>query len=175
LLRKIKYFNLLLPDFYLSSIFDIDLDTLYQRGMRAILLDLDNTIVQRDLENFSEEIVNWIKTAKQKNFKICIVSNNRPKRVYFLAQKLDLPAVCRFAKPLRTPFRQAMKILASKPGETVIVGDQIFTDILGGNRLGLCTILINPLEGKEFWATRLFNRRLEKIVFRWIRKSVKKD
>jgi len=171
LLSKFKFITLLLPDFYLLSIFDIDLDKLYQRGMRTILLDLDNTIVQRDIEVFSEEIIGWVKKVKQKSFKICIVSNNRPKRVYPLAQKLDLPAICRFAKPLRTPFCQAMKLLKSKPEETVIIGDQIFTDILGGNRLGLCTILVNPLEGKEFWATRLINRKLEKIVLRWIKKS----
>jgi HAD superfamily phosphatase (TIGR01668 family) len=171
LLRKNKYFALLLPDYYFSSIFEIDLERLYQRGIRAILLDLDNTIIKRDIDIFSEEIVGWVQEAKHKNFKICIVSNNQSKRVYPLARKLGLPAICRFAKPLRTPFRQAMKLLGSEPGETVIVGDQIFTDILGGNRLGLCTILVTPLDGKEFWTTRLINRPLEKIVLRWVRKS----
>ncbi|HBC94015.1 MAG TPA: YqeG family HAD IIIA-type phosphatase, partial [Pelotomaculum sp.] len=81
-----------------------------------------------------------------------------------VAGLLGLPAVHRAVKPLVGPFRRAMGMLGTKPAETALIGDQIFTDIFGGNLCGLYTILVVPLQGKEFWGTRLFSRPLEKIV-----------
>ncbi|MEW6275054.1 MAG: YqeG family HAD IIIA-type phosphatase [Bacillota bacterium] len=168
-------FRLLFPRLYVPSIFEIDLDWLHQQGIRGLMLDLDNTIICRNLEHFSAGIVAWIKELKRKNFRVCIISNNLPKRVYALAQELDLPAVCQGIKPLAAPFRRALGVLGTAPQETAIVGDQIFTDILGGNRLGLYTILVNPLPGKEFWATRLINRQLEKLVLWWLKRRKAED
>jgi HAD superfamily phosphatase (TIGR01668 family) len=81
----------------------------------------------------------------------------------------QIPSVTRAIKPRKSPFRRAMKMLGMTPGETAVVGDQIFTDILGGNRLGLYTILVVPMPGKEYWATELINRRLERLVLWRIR------
>lgn len=172
-MSRIKIFSLLSPRLHVLSILDIDLEALCRQGICGIMLDLDNTIVQRDLERFSEDTLSWIKEVKKRGFKVCIISNNQPKRVYPLAQEVDLPAVCQAIKPLKTPFHQALEILGTMVQETAIIGDQIFTDIFGGNRLGLYTILVTPIPGKEFWATRLINRKLEKIILWWIKKKNK--
>ncbi len=172
-MNGVNPFHLLLPRLYVPSVLEIDLDLLSRQGICGIMLDLDNTIAKRDQESFSAEVVRWIQEVKQRNFKACIISNNRPKRVHALAQELSLPAVCRAVKPLRAPFRRALVMLGTAPEQTAIVGDQIFTDILGGNCLGLYTILVAPLPGKEFWATRLINRQLEKLVLWWIKKKLR--
>jgi HAD superfamily phosphatase (TIGR01668 family) len=166
--------DLLCPRLYVSSLFDINLEDLCQRGIRGILFDLDNTIIPRHLDDFSAEVSCWMNEVRQRNFKACIFSNNKAKRVYALAELLGLPAVCQAAKPRRRAFRRALELMGTAPAETAIVGDQVFTDILGGNRLGLYTILVVPMPGREFWATRLINRQLEKFVLRrlWQNKAL---
>lgn len=156
--------SLLLPKMYVPTIFHISPEKLAERGIKGILLDLDNTIVPRDQECFSEEVVAWLHKFREHNFKLCIISNNNLNRVMALAGSLNIPFIPKAIKPLRYPFRRAMEMIGTSPHETAVVGDQIFTDILGGNRIGAFTILVIPMKGKEFWATRLINRRLEKIV-----------
>lgn len=161
---------LLYPKLYVASLFEINPDALCRRGIRGIIFDLDNTIVPRDVAHCSEEIAAWLEDLKRRGFKICIVSNNKTLRVHTVAEALDVPAVCHAIKPLKRSFCRAMELMGTGPRETAIIGDQIFTDILGGNRLGLYTILVAPLPGREFWATRMFNRRMEKFVLARLKK-----
>jgi len=168
-----NFLYLFLPRLSVPSIFAINLDTLREQGICGIMLDLDNTIVQRDQECFSPAFLSWIKEIKEREFKVCIISNNWPKRVSALAQKLAVPAISRAGKPRKSPFLRALNILGTRPQETAVIGDQVLTDILGGNRLGLYTILVTPLPGKEYWATRLINRWLEKLVFWWGKRKLK--
>jgi len=170
-LGRTNPFCCLLPRLYVPSIFALDLDSLRRQGICGILLDLDNTIIPRDAGQFPAEVVSWLAKTREKNFHVCIISNNRPRRVFGLAEEIGLPAVCRGVKPLPAPFRRALAVLGTAPEETAVVGDQIFTDILGGNRLGLYTILVAPLPGREFWATRLINRQLEKPVLWWLKRT----
>lgn len=164
-------FKLLYPKLYVSSLFDINVQDLYKAGIRGILFDLDNTIIPRNADVFSIEVSSWLKEIRSSNFKACIISNNNAKRVLKLAGELDLPAICYAVKPRRKPFRQALKLLGTCPEQTAVVGDQVFTDILGGNRLGMFTILVVPMAGKEFWATRLISRQLEKYVLNLFKKQ----
>ena len=151
------------PNLYLSTILEIDPEELRKRGINTLLLDLDNTIVPRDIDKFSPEIKDWLTEMRQSGFKLCVVSNNSGARVGTLAGMLDIPWV-KALKPLSHSFRRAMLLSGSTPTETAVIGDQIFTDILGGNMLGIFTILVKPMAGKEFWATTIFNRQLEKLV-----------
>ncbi|AGL02069.1 YqeG family HAD IIIA-type phosphatase [Desulfoscipio gibsoniae] len=160
------------PNMYVPSILDINPEELQKQGITAILLDLDNTIVPRDRDKFSPEIKAWLTGMLQKGFKLCIVSNNGTSRVNTLAGPLKIPCVVRAVKPMRQAFRRALELLDATPEETVVVGDQIFTDIWGGNRLGMFTILVVPMPGKEFWVTKLINRRLEKVVLARISRLV---
>ena len=156
--------KLLQPKEIVSRLEDINLQRLKARGICALLIDLDNTVVRRDHDLFTPEAKGWLERAREMGFKICIVSNNSTRRVQNLARQVGVPFVHRAVKPLRRPFYRAMKLLGVSAAETAVIGDQLFTDVLGGNRAGLYTILVEPLPGKEFWATRLISRRLEKLV-----------
>lgn len=154
----------LYPRIYVSSILEIKPGLLKDLGLKGVIFDLDNTIVRRDSLNAPPEILKLITELREEGFKMGIVSNNSRRRVGAIAAEMDMPAVHRAVKPLAGPFRRALKLLGTSPRETALVGDQIFTDILGGNLAGLYTILVVPMQGKEFWGTRLISRHLEKIV-----------
>jgi len=160
------------PKMYVPSILEITPEELHKQGITTLLLDLDNTIVPRHLDEFSEEIRLWLTSMQQKGFKLCIVSNNSSGRVSALARPLKIPWIVRALKPLRRAFTKAIQLVGSTPEETAVVGDQIFTDILGGNILGMFTILVVPMPGAEFWGTKLINRRLEKVVLNRIAQRV---
>ncbi|MBF7082149.1 YqeG family HAD IIIA-type phosphatase [Desulfallas sp. Bu1-1] len=160
--------SVLYPRMYVPAIYEINPEELKKMGIRALLLDLDNTIVPRDQDRFSREITQWLQGMLEKGFKLCVVSNNSNARVRRLVGPLRIPCVVRAVKPFRHAFQRGMDLLGVKPQETAVVGDQIFTDILGGNMLGLYTILVVPMPGRDFWATRLINRPLEKLVIKRI-------
>lgn len=155
--------RLLNPDQVVSSLFDIDLDALARRGIRGLIFDLDNTIIERGAPAFAPEVLDWLENVRRRGFKIAIVSNNRTRRAVAMAREHGIPAVFRAAKPRRRPFRKALRFLGLAPNETAVVGDQLFTDVFGGNRLGMYTILTRPLPGPEFIGTRLITRKLEKL------------
>lgn len=165
-----RWQRLLYPKMYVPSVTFIDPEELYCRGIRCVLFDLDNTLVPRDKTELPPEVYGWIKSLGEKGIKSCVVSNNGPARISRVAGIEDIPSVSRAVKPRKHPFRKAMKLLGATAAETAVVGDQIFTDILGGNRLGLFTILVTPMPGKEYWATEMINRRLERLVLSGIRR-----
>lgn len=155
----------LCPDEAHSRLVDIDLDGLLQKGIRALIVDLDNTLVKWHEAEVSAEVDQWVDQAKARGFKLCIASNALPERVKLIAGRLGIPYVSGALKPRRTPFRKALMRMDVVSQETAVVGDQIFTDVLGGNRLGLYTILTRPLSRKEFPTTRML-RGLENWVIR---------
>lgn len=157
--------KILTPNLYVKSIYDIDLAKLSDRGIRAIITDLDNTLVAWDVPLPGTKLEQWFEQVKQHGFSVFIVSNNSPERVDKFAQALNVPAISKAVKPRRGAFRTALETLHVAPQEAAVVGDQIFTDVLGGNRLGLFTILVMPLSNKEFFATK-FARTLEIMILR---------
>ncbi|KJS11777.1 MAG: HAD family hydrolase [Peptococcaceae bacterium BRH_c8a] len=167
MLRSILY-----PNMYVPSVTEINPDELKARGIRNLLLDLDNTIVRRDRDKFPPEVEKWLRGLRDRGINLCIVSNNGTGRVNNLAGPLQIPCVVRAVKPLRRAFRLGMQRLNAGAGDTAVVGDQIFTDILGGNMMGLFTILVVPMPGTEFWGTWLINRRLEKLVLHRVSRLV---
>lgn len=155
----------LTPDLYVKSIFHIDLDELYRRGIRAIITDLDNTLVAWDDPLPNERLFTWLKGVQSRGFSVFIVSNNSQERVRKFAEAFGVPAISKAIKPRRGAFRTACESLGVTPKQTAVVGDQIFTDVLGGNRLGLYTILVVPVSGKEFFGTKIM-RAMERFVLR---------
>lgn len=152
----------------MDSVTSIDLERLRDMGIIALLIDLDNTLVPWRSTEVASEIGEWILRAKEQGFSFCIVSNTRTwKRLEHLASELQVPFVRRGLKPRRHGFRAALKLLQVEPSNAAVVGDQIFTDILGGNRLRLYTILVRPLERREFFGTRI-SRILENIVLKFL-------
>lgn len=155
--------SLLTPDLYLSNIFEIDADHLMSLGIKGIITDMDNTLVPWSDRTVYPRLAEFFVALKKKGFKLFIVSNNSKDRGGQLARELDIPAIWYAVKPRRRAFRKALNEMQLLPGEVAVVGDQIFTDVLGGNRLGLYTIHVDPISEKEFIWTKLM-RMLEKIL-----------
>lgn len=153
------------PDYYYGSILEIDLDELKRVGIRGLIVDLDNTMVERGSSKTPESLRRWLEKVTSQGLKVCIVSNNWASRVSVIAREVNLPLVAPAGKPRGKAFRQGMKLIGSKPEETAVVGDQLFTDVLGGNLAGLRTVLVIPLKGPELPHTRLL-RHLERIILR---------
>jgi HAD superfamily phosphatase (TIGR01668 family) len=161
---------ILRPAEYHLSIFEIDLDQLRHKGFKAILLDLDNTLVRWNDPNPTPGLVAWLDRVRGMGFAVCIVSNNSGPRVSEFARKLGVPHVSKAGKPGRKGFLHAMTMLGVSPSETVVVGDQIFTDVLGGNWAGAYTILVVPIDRREFIGTRLV-RTVERRVLRYLQRK----
>jgi len=155
----------LAPDYYVKSVYDLDLDELYTRGIRAIITDLDNTLVSWDDPLPNEGLLDWLKKVQNRGISVYIVSNNSQERVQKFAQAFGVPAISKAVKPRRRAFRIACEAMGVTLAETAVIGDQIFTDVLGGNRLGVYTILVVPVSDKEFIGTKIM-RKLENLVLR---------
>jgi HAD superfamily phosphatase (TIGR01668 family) len=154
---------LLYPDRYVYDIYNIPLEDLRAEGRRALLFDLDNTITLWNSPELSPETSAWFARLPAAGFAACLLSNNQAGRIQEIAARLAVDFVCRAHKPLPGGYRRAMAQLGATAAETVMVGDQLFTDILGGNWAGLHTILVEPLGPVEYWGTKI-NRRLEALV-----------
>ncbi len=165
-------FEILRPKVYVNSVYNIDLKKLKKiKKIKGIIVDLDNTLVAWGEKEVSQRIVDWVKEAKKIGLKICIVSNTNSKRVAELAQIFNIPYHSKYFKPFSIAFNNGLKILDTKKSETVVIGDQIFTDIWGGNRLKLLTILVTPIVKKDSIGTFL-HRNIEKIIISfWLRKN----
>ncbi len=136
---------LLQPDLYYRSVTDVDLDELRSRGVQMLLLDLDNTLVPRNTTDVADHVCDWVEDAKRRGFRVAIVSNNWHERVQRVATALGIPVEGKGTKPLPGVFRRALAAESATPGSAAVVGDQIFTDILGGKFLGSTTVLVLPV------------------------------
>lgn len=157
----------LIPDLFVKSIYEIDYNDLQHRGIKAIITDLDNTLVESDEPDATPELISWLDQLQSMGFRVIIVSNNKETRVSKFANPLNVPYIHAAKKPFHTPFRKALKRLEAAPEQTVVIGDQLFTDVLGGNMVGLYTILVVPVSKHEGFWTKL-NRSFEKMVFYWM-------
>jgi HAD superfamily phosphatase (TIGR01668 family) len=144
---------------------DIDLAALKQAGIRGIIFDLDNTIIPWGSNVMDEKVRLWLDRLIKQGFKVSLVSNNKNKRVKEIGEKLSMPFVARALKPAKTGFRQALVQMGLAATQAAVIGDQLFTDVLGGNRLGLYTIWVRPLSSKEFIGTKV-HRQFEKLAVR---------
>ncbi|HHX01443.1 MAG TPA: YqeG family HAD IIIA-type phosphatase [Firmicutes bacterium] len=167
--------KLLLPKQVCNRVTDINLAKLRKLGISGLMLDLDNTLVRYDSEELDQEFKAWIAKAKSEGFRICLVSNGRPKRVMRFARLMEIPAVIRAYKPKRSPFFQALKLLDKAASQVAMIGDQLFTDVLGANRIGIHTILITPLGKKEFSTTRMVRKLEQRMLKRFVKKGLLAD
>ena len=162
------------PSEYADSIRQIDYKKLYQEGYRGILFDIDNTLVPYDIEHPDQEIIDLFENIKKMGFKIALVSNNNKVRVTTFNEKLKVFAIHKALKPMTRNLKRAMQAIKTNKGNTVLIGDQIFTDIYGGNRIKIKTILVVPIAEKEEWITKI-KRKTEKKIIKAYLKRVKKD
>lgn len=158
-----------IPDAYVASIFKIDYQALKRQGIKTLFFDLDNTIIGYDEKVLNDEQVTFLNTLK-KEFKLVIVSNTNKQRVRTAIQALDVPYVYHAKKPLKWGFKKALKMSASLKSETVLIGDQLMTDIFGAHRVGIQGILVQSVKRKSDRKITQFNRKLEKMMLKKIKK-----
>lgn len=156
---------LLKPDIKLDRITDITYDLLTKFSINALLLDVDNTMSTHHGMVLTDGLTKWLEDMKKSGIKLCILSNSKKKRVEPFAEKIGLDFISLGLKPLPSGFIRGAKRLGEKRCNIAIVGDQIFTDTLGGNLSGLKTILLTPIKPESSLRFR-FKRKLEKLVYK---------
>lgn len=143
----------LYPNAYFNKVEDITIQFLKEKKLKALILDIDNTLIDYN-ENLSEEKVNWVKELRGQGIKFYILSNSNNKtKVENVSKKLNIPYINFAKKPLKVGFLKTKKQLKEEAEKIGVVGDQIFTDIVGGNRCNMFTILVEPIEEKDFFYT----------------------
>jgi HAD superfamily phosphatase (TIGR01668 family) len=155
--------GILLPRLYVDSIAEITADVLEKIGIKGLILDIDNTLVPNHVADADDNVLDWTGAMKAAGFKLCIVSNGARKRVARFNEKLGLFAVHRAMKPAKRAFLKAGMVMGLESRQIAVVGDQIFTDVYGGNRAGMFTILVKPIdcnEGIFVKLKRIFEKRI---------------
>lgn len=151
------------PDMQVSGVWDIDPGQLREKGISGILIDIDNTIASWGDYHIPEAVWEWLKEVRRQGLGICLLSNNYTSRARRFSAMLGAPVVYGWVKPWPWGYRRAMKLLGIGHEQAVMIGDQLFTDILGAKRLGIYSILVKPMSHRELPHTR-FKRVLERMV-----------
>ncbi|MBM3469415.1 MAG: YqeG family HAD IIIA-type phosphatase [Armatimonadetes bacterium] len=157
--------RLLAPRYCVDAVFDLTPSRLRAWGIEALMLDLDNTLVAWGKSEPPEEVLAWLEDLRRSGIPVCLVSNTLSRRLRAATVALELPAAPGRSKPSADKLRRALRILGTSPDRTAMVGDQLFTDVLAGNRLGIPTILTGPLSPYEPLRVR-FVRAIERFVLR---------
>ena len=162
------------PKEYFDRVTKITIDFLNKNNIKAIILDVDNTIIDFD-KNMPEDIKKWCLDLKKQGIKFCIVSNtNKLEKVKKAAETLDLPYFYFAKKPSKGGFKKAIALLNEKAENIAAVGDQIFTDVLGANRCNLYPILVKPVDKRDIFTTKL-KRPIENIVIKRYLESIREE
>ena len=162
--------KLFLPNEQVKSVLEIEPDRLKQKGIKAVITDLDNTLVAWDRPDATPELLQWFQKMRDAGIKVLIVSNNNQKRVSSFSTPLDLPFIFEARKPMGRAFRKAIKLLGVQKHETVVIGDQLLTDVFGGNRSDLYTILVIPIAATDGFWTQI-NRKVERRLMAFFQRK----
>lgn len=165
--------HLFYPDHYVASAYEIPYSALYAAGKRALIFDIDNTLVEHGAPADGRAIA-LMKQLRESGFSVCFLSNNKEPRVRLFNEPIQAQYVFRAKKPSRAGYEAAMVRLGSTRQTTVFIGDQIFTDIWGANRCGLETFLTKPISRREE-PQIVLKRLLEKPVLFFYRRWRKKQ
>ncbi len=157
----------LAADMIVGCIADIDIEILIKRGITGVIVDMDNTLAPWRSTDVPKKHIEWVQSALKNGIKVCILSNAASDiRVKPAADMLGVPFITKACKPLKSGFLHAAKILDLPIEKIAIAGDQVFTDIWGGNMLGMFTILTTPLSTREAVITLILQRPLERLLGR---------
>lgn len=132
----------LLPQAIFSSVPEITLDYLHARGIALLMLDFDNTIVPYTTSVPTERMRRWLDAMRRSDVRLCVVSNSRKPRVAIFCQTYGIPCVTRAKKPFSRGIHQCLERFQLQPSQCALVGDQIFTDVLGANCAGVSSLLV---------------------------------
>lgn len=154
---------MLYPKEYLSNVTEITIDFLNKNQLKGVILDVDNTLIDFN-KKLLDGVEEWIKELKENGIKFCIVSNsNKLEKVKKVADTLQIPFIYFAKKPLKSGLKKAKEILNLEAKNIAVVGDQIMTDVIGANRCKMFSILVKPIEEKDYFITRV-KRPIEKRI-----------
>ena len=156
--------RLLEPDEYAESVCCIDLASLYERGVRGLLIDMDNTLRPRDTGVVPQPVLDWLHRAELMGFGLCVVSNNWHANVLADCAAMGLEAVHKSMKPLPFAFSTALRKMGCGRSQAVAIGDQLLTDVLGAKLCGISTILVVPQCRKDVKITGLVRKLEKKLI-----------
>ncbi len=158
-----------IPDMYQKNIYDINYDLLKKKGIKCLLFDLDNTIVPVKSDKPNKKIKELF-AYLERDFKVIIISNSNKKRLIPFKEGLNIDVACSSRKPFKKKYLKIMDLYNFKDHEIAAIGDQLLTDILGANRMGITSILINPIGEYEKFGTKI-NRFFEGFIKRHLKKK----
>ena len=157
------------PDSYYPSIYKIDYQTLKKENIDTLLFDIDNTITKVDDLNIPKETTDLMENLKNQGFKILLFSNNHSQRANPVAQKLNLPLLADAGKPAKEAYDKALNMLNSNKGNTVAIGDQLLSDIVGAKKYGIKAILVDQLSKENNMQTGMA-QKLQKYMVKKLSK-----
>lgn len=155
-----------------ETAYKINYEKLYQEGYRGLLFDVDNTLVEHGADA-SKRAIELFARLEKIGFQCCLISNNKQERVMRFNRDIGANYIYDAHKPSSKNYIVATKIMGTTIKNTIFIGDQLFTDVYGANRIGMLTYLVKPIHPKEEIQIVL-KRKLERIVLRSYRKDLKK-
>ena len=156
------------PNVKLDKITDITISVLQKYNINSLILDVDNTLSTHHGQVLTDGLEDWLNLMRQNDIKMTVLSNSKSKRLEPFAKKIGLDYISLGLKPLPFGFWRALKRLGSERKNTAIVGDQIFTDIVGGNCVGLKTVLLTPIQLETSLRFRI-KRKIESYVIKLLK------
>ena len=158
-------FEVFYPDFHFKSTDDLTAEFFKENNLRYAILDIDNTLVSYKTRRADGKAKAFLSMLSDNGIKYAFLSNNHRDRVELFAADFDAEYVCDAKKPFTAGVKRAMEKIGANKAETVMIGDQVFTDIYAGKRAGIKTVMVDPIEAKEtpFFG---FKRYFERIVLK---------
>lgn len=153
-----------------EAIYQITPDQFNHLGIKAVLTDLDNTLIAWNNPDGTQELLDWLLVMKEAEIPVFVVSNNKASRIKRVVDRLDLPYIARALKPSAKGMNEALSQLNLKSNEVVMIGDQIMTDIRGANAAHIRSILVQPIVKTDGWNTRI-NRFFERKIMKKLMKE----
>jgi HAD superfamily phosphatase (TIGR01668 family) len=160
----------LTPDAFAQRLSDVDVGMFERWGVRGVIVDLDNTLVPWNSREVTPDGGDWIRAVQRAGIKICLLTNNYSSASRAVAGQFGVSAISGALKPSPWSFRGALRALGVTAKQAAVVGDQIFTDVLGGKLAGMRAVLVRPLSAAEFPTTK-FMRLLERPLLERLRRS----
>lgn len=155
------------PTWMVDAIYQITPEQLKQQGIKAVLTDLDNTLIAWDNPDGTKELLDWLKIMDEAGIPVVVVSNNKASRVARAVQQFRLDFVSRAMKPFSAGIKSAQRKLGLSSNEIIMIGDQIMTDVRGANAAGIRSVLVRPIVDTDNWNTQI-NRFFERKIMRYL-------
>jgi len=153
------------PKIKLDRVTDITVSLLNKYNINSLILDVDNTLSTHHGQVLTDGLPEWLECMRENGIKMTVLSNSTSKRLEPFAKKIGLDYISLGLKPLPFGYLRALRRLGSSKRETAIVGDQIFTDVLGGNFVGLKTVLLTPIKPEASLRFRM-KRKVEAFLIK---------